>query len=98
VAAFTEVAGTTGKRHAREGAMSMYFLDDTDDWPEYQTIRDEIHRLEREHLELSRELEEIESGRAAVSTADDLAARIHGLRARLKDVQRKLDESLSMYR
>ncbi len=78
--------------------MSMYFLDETDDWPEYQTIRDEVHRLEREYLELSRELEEIESGRAADSSADDLAVRSHGLRARLKDVQRKLDESLSMYR
>jgi hypothetical protein len=78
--------------------MSMYFLDETDDWPEYQTIKDEITRLERERLELSRELEEIESGRAADSAADDPAARIHGLRARLRDVQRKLDESLSMYR
>lgn len=78
--------------------MSMYFLDETDDWPEYQTIKDEITRLEREHAELCRKLEEIESGRAADSTADDPAVRIHGLRAKLKDVQRKLDESLSMYR
>jgi ATPase subunit of ABC transporter with duplicated ATPase domains len=78
--------------------MSMYFLDETDDWPEYQTVRDEVYRLEREHLELSRELEELESGRAADFSADDLAARIHGLRARLKDVQKQLDESLSMYR
>ena len=32
--------------------MSMYFFDETDDWPEYQTIREEIHRLEKEHLEV----------------------------------------------
>jgi hypothetical protein len=30
--------------------MSMYFYDDTDDWPEYKIIKDEIHRLEMAHL------------------------------------------------
>ena len=78
--------------------MSMYFLDDTDDWPEYQTIRDEIHRLEKEHLELRRELEEAESASRADSADKDLKVEINTLRIKLREIQQKLEESLNMYR
>ncbi len=78
--------------------MSMYFLDETDDWPEYQTIRDEIHRLEKERCEVLEELREI--GRALTSgpAEKDLIARSDGLKEKLKEIEEKLDSSLSMYR
>jgi chromosome segregation ATPase len=78
--------------------MSMNFLDETDDWPEYQTIKDEIHRLEKEHLELRKELNAAESAYATDSANDDLRAKASRLRERLKDIEKKLDQSLSMYR
>ena len=78
--------------------MSMYFVDDTDDWPEYQTIRDEIHRLDKEHLELRKELEEAESAVKSDPANQDLEARVDGLNKQLKEIEKKLDESLSMYR
>jgi hypothetical protein len=78
--------------------MSMNFLDETDDWPEYQTIRDEIQRLEEEYLLLSRELEAATSGRPSDAAVNDRQAKVSDLRARLLTVQRKLDASLSLYR
>ncbi len=78
--------------------MSMNFLDETDDWPEYQTVRDEIHRLEKEHLELQKALNIAESACQAAPADGDLRAKVGRLREELKEIEKKLDESLSMYR
>ena len=78
--------------------MSMYFYDDTDDWPEYKIIRDEIHRLEIAHLEISQELQEAESASISNPAKIDAKARIDGLKKKLNEIENKLDESLSMYR
>ena len=78
--------------------MSMYFLDDTDDWPEYQTIREEIHRLEKENLELRKELREAESAFTSDPSGKNLEVKIDGIKKKLKEIERKLDESISMYR
>ncbi len=78
--------------------MSMYFYDDTDDWPEYKIIRDEIHRLETAHLKISRELQEAESALISNPASEDAKARIDGLKKKLKEIEKKLNESLSMYR
>ena len=78
--------------------MSMYFFDETDDWPEYQTIREEIHRLEKEHVEVRKELEEAESAFRSDPAGKDLKAKVDGIKKKLKTIERKLDESLSMYR
>ena len=78
--------------------MSMYFFDETDDWPEYQTVRQEIHRLERENLELRNELKEAESAFTSDPAGKDLKAKADGIKKKLKTIERKLDESLSMYR
>jgi hypothetical protein len=76
----------------------MYFYDDTDDWPEYKIIRDEIHRLEIAHLELSKELQEVESTSISNPANVQAKAKIDGLKKKLKEIEKKLDESLSMYR
>jgi hypothetical protein len=76
----------------------MYFFDDTDDWPEYRTIMDEIHRLDKEHLEFGKELEEAESAFKSDSANEDLKAKVDGLKKKLKEIENKLNGSLSMYR
>jgi len=78
--------------------MSMYFYDDTDDWPEYKIIKDEIHRLEMEQLELSKDLRDAESALISNPANVDEKANIDGLKKKLKEIEKKLNESLSMYR
>ena len=78
--------------------MSMYFYDDTDDWPEYKIIKDVIHRLEMAHLETSKELQEVESVFISNSANEDAKAKTEGLKKKLKEIEKKLNESLSMYR
>jgi predicted nuclease with TOPRIM domain len=78
--------------------MSMNFLDETDDWPEYQTIREEIHRLEMEYNELNRELQAIQSISLSDVSAEEMAQKVESMKTKLKEVQRKLDASLSLYR
>ncbi len=78
--------------------MSMDFLDDTDDWPEYETVRDEIKRLDREHEELVQELREAESASESHPAGEELKAKVVELRKRLLEIERKLDATLTMYR
>ena len=78
--------------------MSMYFYDDTDDWPEYKIIKDEIHRLEMAHLEVSEKLQEAESALISNPANENAKAKIDGLKKKLKEIEKKLNESLSMYR
>ena len=78
--------------------MSMNFLDETDDWPEYKLIRDEIHRLEDEYLELLKALNVAESACQMAPADDDLRFKVNQLKERLKETEKKLDESISMYR
>jgi uncharacterized coiled-coil DUF342 family protein len=78
--------------------MSMYFYDDTDDWPEYKIIKDEIHRLEMAHHEISEELQKAESALVSNPAKENAKAKIDGLKKKLKEIEKKLNESLSMYR
>ncbi len=74
--------------------MSMNFLDETDDWPEYGIVRDEIQRLEQEYRELRRALEAVELSPETVHSGADVEA----IKTRLEAVRGMLDASLSMYR
>jgi hypothetical protein len=76
----------------------MYFYDDTDDWPEYKIIKDEIHRLEMAQLEISKELQKAESALISNPANVDAKANIDRLTKKLKEIVKKLNESLSMYR
>ena len=78
--------------------MSMYFYDDTDDWPEYKIIKDAIHRLEMAHLEISKEIQEAESAFISNPANEDAKAKIDGFKKKLKEIEKRLNESLSMYR
>jgi len=78
--------------------MSMYFLDETDDWPEYQTIKDEIQQLDKRLIELKKELQQAESAVKSDPQNQNLKTRAVALEQQLKEIEQKLDESLSMYR
>jgi hypothetical protein len=83
----------------KQGAvMSMYFYDETDDWPEYKIVKDNIHRLETAHVEFRKKLHEAGSVFRCDPENEDLKARVDGLEKELKKIEKKLDESLSMYR
>ena len=78
--------------------MSMYFLDETEDWPEYKIIKNDIHRLEREHLEFSKELQEAESALKLEILNEELKAKVDRIQKKLKRIEKRLNESLNLYR
>lgn len=78
--------------------MSMYFYDETDDWPEYQVIQDDIHRLEKEHNQIRKELHEAESSFASNPENKGLKAKLDGLKNKLKEVENRLEKSSNLYR
>jgi predicted nucleic acid-binding Zn-ribbon protein len=82
----------------QEAAMSMYFYDETDDWPEYQIIKDDIHRLEKEHVEIRKKLREAESAFGPEDSDTALHAKVHGLKKKMEEIEQKLDGSLRLYR
>jgi hypothetical protein len=78
--------------------MSMYFYDDTDDWPEYKIIKDYIHRLEMARLEFGKELEEAEAAFILDPANENLKDQVDEFKKKLKEIEKRLSESLSMYR
>ncbi|MFC1828131.1 hypothetical protein ACFL0O_00795 [Thermodesulfobacteriota bacterium] len=78
--------------------MSMYFYDETDDWPEYKIVQDEIKRLEKAHLECRKELQAAEVAFNSDMGNEELKVRVDVLKKTLEEVEKKLDESMSMYR
>jgi hypothetical protein len=79
-------------------AMSMYFYDDTDDWPEYKIIKDYIQRLEMARLEFGKELQEAEAASISDPANENLKDKVDGLKKKLKETEKTLSESLTMYR
>ena len=78
--------------------MLMYFYDETDDWPEYQIIKDDIRRLEKEHLEIRKELQEAESAFGSDHSDKVLKAKVHRLKQKREEIEKRLDGSLCLYR
>ena len=78
--------------------MSMYFYDETDDWPEYQIIKDDIRRLDKEYLEIRKELQEVESAFGSDPSDAVLKAKVLRLKKKMKEIEKKLDESFNLYR
>jgi phage antirepressor YoqD-like protein len=78
--------------------MSMYFYDDTDDWPEYKIIKDEINRLEVARLEFRKELQEAKAAFRSDPANKNVKIKVDELKKQLKETEKRLNESLSMYR
>ena len=68
--------------------MSMYFYDETDDWPEYQIIKDDIRRLETEHVEIRKKIQEAESAFGSRPEDKDLKAKVDRLKKTLQEIER----------
>jgi hypothetical protein len=69
--------------------MSMYFYDDTDDWPEYKIIKDEIHRLEMAHSEFRKKLQEVSSALVSDPEKGDVKAQVDRRKKKLGDRLKK---------
>jgi uncharacterized coiled-coil DUF342 family protein len=76
----------------------MYFYDETDDWPEYQILKDDIHRLEKEYVEIRKKLQEAESAFESEDSDTALHSKVDGLKKKMKEIEQKLDGSISLYR
>jgi hypothetical protein len=76
----------------------MYFYDDTDDWPEYQIIKDDIHRLEKDHIESRKKLQEAESAFRSDPANEGLKAKVDELKIKVKEFEKRLNDSMGMYR
>lgn len=78
--------------------MSMYFYDETDDWPEYDIIKQDIHRLENEYLESRKLLQEAESAIRTDPADKNLKAKVDELKSQVKEMERRLTGSMNLYR
>jgi hypothetical protein len=78
--------------------MSMYFYDETDDWPEYAIAKDDIHRLENEYLESRKLLQETESALRSDPANENLKTRMDELKIKVKEIEKQLTGSTGLYR
>jgi len=67
--------------------MSMWFFDDAGELEEYQAVREEGRRLEREYLEIRVVLQEAEAALREKPEDEFLQARVRYYRKRLKDLE-----------
>jgi hypothetical protein len=77
--------------------MSMYFYDETDDWPEYDIIKQDIHRLENEYLESLKLLQEAESDFRSDPANENLKVKVDELKIKVKETEKRLTGSMSLY-
>jgi hypothetical protein len=78
--------------------MSMYFYDETDDWPEYDIVKQDTHRLENEYLESRKLLQEAESALRSDPANNDLKSEADELKLKVKEIENRLTASTNMYR
>jgi hypothetical protein len=78
--------------------MSMYFYNETDDWPEYDIIKQDIHRLENEYLESRKLLHDAESAYRSDPADKNLKAKVDDLKNKIKKIERRLTGSIGLYR
>lgn len=69
--------------------MSMWFFDDAREMAEYQAVRQESRRLEREYLEVRTVLQEAEAGLRENPEDEFLQARVRYYRKRVSDLEAK---------
>jgi hypothetical protein len=69
--------------------MSMWFFDDAWEWQEYQAVREEGRRLEREYLEIRVVLQEAEAALREKPEDEFLSARVRYYQKRLHDLEAK---------
>jgi hypothetical protein len=68
--------------------MSMWFYDDAQDMVEFQFLRGEIKRLEKEYLDLRIQLRDTEADLRSDPDSEYLKAKVKYLNKRLKDIEK----------
>jgi len=68
--------------------MSMWLYDDAQDMVEFQFLRGEIKRLEKEYLDLRTQLRDTEADLRSDPDSEYLKAKVKYLNKRLKDIEK----------
>ena len=69
--------------------MSMWLYDDAQDMKEFQILRGEIKRLEKEYLDIRIQLRDTEADLRSDPDSEYLQAKVKYLSKRLKDLEKK---------
>jgi len=69
--------------------MSMWLYDDCNEMQEFQTLRKEVRRLEREYLDLRIQLRDTEVDLRSDPDNEYLNAKVTYLNKRLRDIEKK---------
>ena len=69
--------------------MGMWLYDDAQDMQEFQALRKEVKRLEKEYLDLRTQLRDTVAALRSDPDNEYLKAKVEYLRKRLKDIERK---------
>ena len=69
--------------------MSMWLYDDCKEMQEFQTLRKEVKRFEREYLDLRIQLRDTEVDLRSDPDNEDLKAKVTYLNKRLRDIEKK---------
>jgi hypothetical protein len=69
--------------------MSMWLYDDCNEMQEFQTLRKEVKRLEREYLDLRIQLRDTEVDLRSDPDNEYLNAKVTYLNKRLRDIEKK---------
>jgi len=69
--------------------MSMWLYDDCNEMQEFQTLRKEVRRLEREYLDLRIQLRDTEVDLRSDPDNEYLKAKVTYLNKRLRDIEKK---------
>ena len=69
--------------------MGMWLYDDCKEMEDFQTLRKEVKRLEREYLDLRIQLRDTETALRSDPDDEYLEAKVKYLNKRLKDIEKK---------
>jgi phage-related minor tail protein len=69
--------------------MGMWLYDDMQEMEDFQSLRREIKRLEKEYLDLRTLLRDAEAGLRSDSDNEHLRAKVKYLNKRIKDIEKK---------
>jgi phage-related minor tail protein len=69
--------------------MGMWLYDDIQEMQDFQALRHEIKRLEKEYLDLRTLLRDAEEGLRSDSANEYLRAKVKYLNKRIKDIEKK---------
>ena len=77
--------------------MSMWLYDDLKEMQDFQILRDEVKRLEKEYLDIRIQLRDTEADLRSDPDSEYLQAKVKYLSKRLKDLEKKGPQFAAVY-